>query len=412
MKRKRNYNALPEETQQKLREFVAAGCNITEAARRCNTSWAAANRYAGELVRPKEKIDPVKDAEQRRTSARELAREKAQLHAVAGEKSFRSYLEALLRETTPKIDAPPAYRERKASATATEETLLLLLSDWHAYEIVKPERVMDLNEYNADIMGRRVWRVVDSVRNIASKMRAGNWRFPRLVVACNGDFISGTIHEVEKHSDAPNVIRAVQGCGMVLAQALRDLAGSFDRVDVFGTGGNHGRLPDHKRVSQKDPTRNWDFLIYLMAQAALADVKNISFMLPDSYSCVYDVEGWRFCQNHGHDIKSWQSIPFYGISRTATGLNALRVAAGTPIHYFLYSHFHNPGNICAPGSEYFVNGSLIGGTEFSVNGLGRSDEPSQLLFGVHKEHGVTHRWPLKAARPGPAGSYKVRPWIA
>jgi hypothetical protein len=142
----------------------------------------------------------------------------------------------------------------------------------------------------------------------------------------------------------------------------------------------------------------------------LADCANVKFTLPDSYSAVYEVEGWRFYQGHGHDIKSWQSIPFYGISRAATGLNALRVAAGVPIHYFLFSHFHNPGSICAPGSEYFVNGSLIGGTEFSVNGLGRSDKPCQWLLGVHRDHGVTHRWPIQADGPGVGGSYDVAPW--
>lgn len=355
-------------------------------------------------------VDPVQDAEARRARTRELAREREQLEAVAGERSFRTYLDSLIRSAAPKIDPPPKYREPKAKVGAVEESLLLLLSDWHAYEVVKPERVLGLNEYSADVLGRRAWRIIHGVRSIAGKLRAGGWRLPRLVVACNGDFISGTIHEVERHSDAPNVIQAAIGCGLLLAQCLRDLAAGFETVDVFGTSGNHGRLPDHRRVNPKDPSRSWDYLIYSVARQALADVPHVRFTLPDSYSVVYEVEGWRFYQGHGHDIKSWQSIPFYGISRAATGLNALRVAAGCPIHYFLFSHFHNAGSICAPGSEYFVNGSLIGGTEFSVHGLGRADRPSQWLFGVHRDHGVSHRWPIQAEGPGPAGSYDVRPW--
>lgn len=354
--------------------------------------------------------DPVAAAIDKRHRTRELAIEREHLHAVAGERSFRAFLERLLADAVPALDPPPRFRPARPKASDVDESLILLLSDWHAYETVRPERVLHLNEYNADVLARRAYRVTHGCLSIADRLRRGGYRFPRLVVAANGDMISGTIHEVERHSDAPNVIQAAIGCGLLLAQSLRDLAAGFEDVTVYGTSGNHGRMPDARRVQQKDPTRSWDFLIYSVAKQALCDVPNVRFILPDSYSVVYTVEGWNVYQGHGHDIKSWNSIPFYGISRAATGLNALRTSAGQPIHYFLFSHFHNPGSICAPGSEYFVNGSLIGGTEFSVNGLGRADKPSQWLLGVHKANGVTHRWPIYADADGPAGEYKVRPW--
>lgn len=403
-----------------LKAALAAGEPIVAISRRTGITSNCIRRYRDNphlLDAPdRPAADPLKTAEERRTSARELARERAELEAVAGERSFRAYLDALIRDAVPTIDPPPKYREPKKTAGAVDESLILLLSDWHAYEIVKPERVYGLNDFNADVLGRRVWRVVHGVRSIADKLRRGGWRFPRLVVGCNGDFISGTVHEVEKHSDAPNVIQAAIGCGLLLAQSLRDLAASFESVEVFGTSGNHGRLPDHKRVSQKDPSRSWDYLIYSVARQALADCPGVRFFLPDSYSAAYEVEGWRFAQNHGHDVKSWNAIPFYGISRAVTGLNALLTAAGKPINYFLFSHFHNPGSIAAAGGEYFVNGSLIGGTEYSVNGLGRADKPCQWLLGVHRDHGVTHRWPIQAEGPTvngeKAGSYDVRPWAS
>lgn len=394
------------------RAWQKPGASIRTVSRASGVSVHTAQKYrpAGATQKPAETVE---DAAERRDRTRALAMEREQLQAVAGERSFRAYLDSLLRDAVPAIEPPPKYREpKRGKGGAVEESMILLLSDWHAYELVTKERTLGLNEYNADVLGRRAFRVISGVRSIADKMRAGGWRFPKLVVAANGDMISGTIHEVERHSDAPNVIQAAIGCGLLLAQGLRDLAASFEQIEVFGTSGNHGRLPDHRRVSQKDPSRSWDYLIYSVARQALAGVRNVTFTLPDSYSAVYEVEGWRFYQGHGHDIKSWQSIPFYGISRAATGLNALRVAAGVPIHYFLFSHFHNPGSICAPGSEYFVNGSLIGGTEFSVNGLGRADRPSQWLLGVHRDHGVTHRWPIQAEGPGDAGTYDVRPWAA
>lgn len=396
-----------------VRKSYAATGSKRKTARALGIHRNTVTRHLDGTAAPVEKVkkDPLAEAVERRDRARELAREREQMEAVAGEHSFRSYLGSLIRGGIPKLDAPPRFREPKATSSTVEETLILLLSDWHAYEIVTRDRTLGLNEYNAAILGERAARIIGGVRSIADKMRKGGWRFPKLIIAANGDMISGTIHEVERHSDAPNVIRAALGCGQLLAACIRDLAACFEEIEVFGTSGNHGRLPDHRRVSQKDPTRSWDYLIYAIAQEALRDLPNVRFTLPESYSVVYDVEGWAVYQGHGHDIKSWQSIPFYGISRTATGLNALRGAAGNPIQYFLFSHFHNPGSICAPGSEYFVNGSLIGGTEFSVNGLGRCDRPTQWLLAVHKDHGITSRWPILAEGKGRVKGYATTPWV-
>ena len=41
-----------------------------------------------------------------------------------------------------------------------------------------------------------------------------------------------------------------------------------------------------------------------------------------------------------------------------------------------------------------MNGSLIGGTEWTINRLGKCDPPRQMLVAFHPEHGMTHRWPL------------------
>jgi len=354
--------------------------------------------------------DPLEVEQERQERRRDLLAEQRAVQAVAGERSFRAFVEGLLRDTItpfPAIDPTPA----PDCSAATLESMVQLFSDWHAYELVSAERVRGFNEYNADIMGRRVRRVVDAHRSIKARMeRGGGWSFGRLVLGLNGDFMSGTIHEVERHSDAPNVVMAAYGTGLVLAQAIRDLAQDYPEVECFCSSGNHGRLPDARRMQQKDPTRSWDTLVYLIAREHLRQTSHIRWYIPDSYSVAFEVEGWRFLQTHGHDVKSWNSIPFYGINRMMANLNALEASRGTPVHYALLGHFHTASSMEAASAEYFVNGSLIGGTEFSVQGLGKADTPKQMMLGVHPEHGVTHRWPL-LGRVGPDDpGYDVTPW--
>jgi hypothetical protein len=179
---------------------------------------------------------------------------------------------------------------------------------------------------------------------------------------------------------------------------------------VFVSPGNHGRLPDARKVQQKDPWRSWDVLIALLAREHLRGNSRITWHIPQSWSVAYEVQGWRFLQLHGHDVKSWMGIPFYGLNRMISTVGALEASRGSPVHYVLAGHFHTQSSLAHPVGEMFVNGSLIGATEFSVNALGRADKPTQWLLGVHREHGVTHRWPILC--DGGTESYEVTPWRA
>lgn len=354
--------------------------------------------------------DPLDVERERQDRVRKLKEEKDLLAAVAGEQSLRATMEQLFREIAPQVPAPPKYKPPPAGKDTVTETMVLHWSDWHAYETVSAERTRGFGEYSGKIFGQRVRAMVERHLSIKRRMeRGGGWRFPKLVIAVNGDLVSGTIHEVERHSDAPNVVMAVFGCAHVLASAIRDLAGDFESVEVFCTSGNHGRLPDARRMQQKDPTRSWDTAIALYAREMCRTMPHVRWYIPDSYSVAFDVEGWRFLQTHGHDVKSWNQIPHYGINRMVSNLNALEASRGTPIHYFLFGHHHNKTSLDHAAGEWFINGSLIGATEFSVQGMGRADKPSQWLLAVHPEHGVTHRWPLVVGSVSGEG-YEVEPW--
>lgn len=355
-------------------------------------------------------VDPVEDAAAKLAQHRERLRERAVINELAGERSFRAHLERLALATVPVLPPPPVYKPIVTKGKPTVETMVQFLSDWHAYEIVKASRVRDFNAYNADIFGQRARGIVENHVAIKNKLESGGgWRFPELVLPLNGDFMSGTIHELERHTDAPNVILAVYGTAFVLAQVVRDLGAHYERVRAFGIPGNHGRLPDARRMQQKDPLRNWDAMIYILVKEMLRDLSHIEIVIPDAYAVGYEIEGWRFVQTHGHEIKSWNQIPYYGINRQVTNLNALEASRGKPVHYWLFSHFHSMSQMPSAAGETFINGSLIGPNEFTINALGKADKPMQLMFGVHREHGVTHRWPVGVDSKD---AYEVTPWDA
>jgi hypothetical protein len=396
--------------------WVEIGEKLGLTAYVCAHQYKALQQRAAAPPRPvevkpeKAAVDPIEEAAGRADRVRELRRERELLTAVAGERSFRSYLEGLVRETSQRFEAPPPYRKSKPAAGTTDETMLLMLSDLHAAEEVSAEGTRGINEYNARITSQRLRRVVEGHLSIKRKMERGGWRFRKLVIGANGDFVPGTIHEIERHTDAKNIVHTVYGTGMLLAQAIRDLAAEYEEVDIFGTSGNHGRFPDAKRVQQKDPTRNWDTMVYLYAREHLRLDERIRWHIPAAYSVVFNIEGWNFIQTHGHDVKSWMSIPYYGLDRMVRNINALEASRGSIIHYWLVGHFHSASSIPINAGEVFVNGSLVGASEYTVNALGKADQPRQYMLGVHREHGVTHRWPVIATCEPEAPEYGVN-WL-
>lgn len=360
---------------------------------------------------PAPPMDPVEQERQRQEHLRTLKQQRDLLQAVAGEHSLRAYLEQLAVKTAPALPAPPKYRPPSSSASATRESILMQWSDWHAYEVVKAERTRGFNAYDSVTFGARVRSLVETHLSIKRRMERGKgWVFPHCYLALNGDMVSGTIHEAERHSDAPNIVMAVYGCAHVLASAIRDVAGDYETVTCYGTTGNHGRFPDARRMQQKDPLRSWDAMIYILAREMLRNCPNVTLHLPDAYSVAFDVEGFTFLQTHGHDIKSWNSIPHYGINRYVGNINALEASRQKKISYFLFGHFHEESSLRHAAGESFINGSLIGGTEYGINALGRSAPPCQWMLGVHPEHGVTHRWPLRP--DDTAEGYEVMPWAS
>jgi len=344
-----------------------------------------------------EPVDPVEAERERQARLKVLKEERDALKEIAGERSLRAMLETLLRDIVPVYPAPPRYRPPKLSAHRVSETVLMQWTDWHYGEVVKSERVRGLNAYDQEIAAERVRSMVANARSIVRRLRTGGHEFPRAVIAVNGDLVTGSIHDLEKHSNGKTIVESVVECGHLLAESIRDVAADFEAVDVFCTVGNHGRMPDARRMEQKSPLRNWDALVYFFAQCALRDVPNVTVTIPDAYAVGYEVQGWRVLQQHGHGIKSSLGIPWYGIERYVSRITALEARREQSPHVYLFGHFHTATNLPHSNGEMFVNGSLIGGTEYSVNELGKSDNPVQWLLGVHQDHGITHRWPVYPA---------------
>jgi len=296
---------------------------------------------------------------------------------------LKEYLQALPEVDPPKISTAPK--------SSSEEELVLCLGDIHAGEKVEAEEVNGINEYNFDILNFRLKYLADSVVDISMNKLSG-YTFKKLHILGLGDWITGTIHqELVEHGEG-TVVECVMNLAYVIAQMIRELATIFEEIEFVGVFGNHGRL--HKKPRFKGRYANWDYVCYQTLSMLLANQRNVKFKIPKSFWVLHEINGQNFLILHGDNIKSSLGIPWYGINRTVANLKELLEAKNQRFRYIILGHFHNLGVLDRVKGELIVNGSLIGGNEFSVGAMFTSSEACQHFCGVHHKKGMTFRYKI------------------
>lgn len=305
---------------------------------------------------------------------------------------FQALAKEVAKVVTP-LPALPSMLPIKKHKNVIQEDLVLHLSDEHMDEIVDPTGVQNFEEYNFAIAMRRAEVLVEKTLKFTQETLA-NYKFRDLWVLAYGDHTSGELHNSVDRSAYKNQFRNCFAISQIHAQMLRDLASYFKKVHVVYIAGNH-----HRRTPKKDYHGAWDGWDYMIGESARQQcklLKNVEFTIPNAFSIVCNINGYNFAIEHGDDIKSWNSIPYYGLERKNRRLIALNAIKGIQIHYSAYGHFHRPGMMSEVGdNEQIVNGTWKGTDAYIFGSHSSYIEPSQWIHGVHHEHGISWRLKVK-----------------
>lgn len=302
---------------------------------------------------------------------------------------FRSIVEELENNIVPFIPHKQVYNPR-VRKSAIQEHVVMHLSDGHHDQIVEPSECGGLEEYNFEISCRRAENYVDTVIDWTQGTLTPTFQFQTLTVFAYGDHTSGEIHDHTPRSAFRNQFKNCFAIGQLHASMLRDLAPHFGQVNVIYLPGNHGR-----RTPKKDhhgAHNNFDYLVAEIARLHCANTPNISFQIPDAFSCNVVIDGVGFNLSHGDDVRGNMGLPFYGMQRRQKGLIALNASQGGPrIRYFCMGHHHVAASLADVDGELIVNGAWVASDAYVYNTFAGFREPSQLLHGVNKDHGITWR---------------------
>lgn len=259
------------------------------------------------------------------------------------------------------------------------ESMVVMRSDLHP-GLITPS-------YNSYVFHRRMELLTELVVRIKDII-SETIPIQELVIFDLGDMISGQgIFDGQAWQSDRHVLEQiyVEAAPAIVAQNLTWLE-HFPRVREYSVPGNHGR------TGQEHPEAvNWDNVLAQEVAARMEKVKNYEINIEWGWWQVAEVQGWRFLLVHGHQIRSWLNIPFYGLTQ-----KGMRWQGSLPERwdYLCHGHFHVP--FMFPWNNFVIvgNGSLVSDDEFALRQLGMSSRPAQQVFGVHPEHGITWHYTL------------------
>jgi hypothetical protein len=326
-------------------------------------------------------IEPGPEVRHLREQATVLQAENRKLKNAIGEtrELFRG-----LAENIKSIEPPKSvYVPSASSKVSSPCSAVWHWTDWHIGEVVQPDEVEGFNAFNLDVAEGRVQRfVANSTRWI--EMHKPTYDIPVLRIIDTGDSVSGDIHDELSRTNEFPVPRQVVEAARIKADAIVQASASFAQVVVdFVTADNHSRTTK-KPQFKEGGTNSMNYLVGWITQKLVEKVKNVTFNLHPVISTVIDVEGWRYLIQHGHTIKGWSGIPYYGVER-AVGREAkvrMNMAQSRRFHQIVMGHFHAPLN----HPNFMIGGSLTGTNELD-HGVGRFAPPMQTAWIVHPRIG-------------------------
>lgn len=264
-----------------------------------------------------------------------------------------------------------------------KEEAILPLSDFHIGEIVVPTEINNLNCYDLSIAEWRINKLVNDINKIKTNALTG-YELTTLHIPLLGDIISGIIHDELRETNQGGVVWMVMEAQRILTETIIKLREIFPEVKIYSVAGNHGRLTPKIRFKQ-----GYDSLDQIVAEFIKMQLNHVDCSetftceVPNSLVMTTKIGEHKFMFEHGHGIRMYNGIPYYGLNRYATD-NQISLLDGKleTIDHFIIGHFHQSAKIPISGANFFMNGSLIGTNEYSRNKLHRSTQPCTWFFGI------------------------------
>ena len=267
-----------------------------------------------------------------------------------------------------------------------EAVPILLLSDLHCGQIVKPSSVNGLNEFNPEIFDDRLDAVFRNALKVINGQRS-TAMVREAVIWLGGDLIEGELHGDAVQNQTLTTTQQIVRCERAIVRGLDYLLqhSDLERILIPCNVGNHGR---NTKKQQSNATENsYEHLAYCSMRRHYRDEPRLEWFIADA-DCLYlDVYGKRLRFFHGDSVRynGGAAGPLWNVDKHAKNLDQ-----SVPADHTFHGHFHTLGF----GSRATSNGSLPGCAPYGLQSGYRIERPQQGMRFLHSNKGFAGSFPI------------------
>lgn len=322
-------------------------------------------------VRVEETITVVEEHRLKKR-VKDLEAEKAALvEQLSDGGEFAEVVAEVMAKQAEMPDARIAPRERTSGLR--EGTPLILASDWHVEEEVRPEQVAGRNRYNLEIAARRMERFFEAAM-WAWKTQRQIFKIRDCIPWFGGDLITNFLHEENNQSNLLSPTEAIMFAETNIIKGI-DYWLTDPEMEQFLiplNDGNHGRTTKKMQASTRTEM-SLEVLMYAHLVQHYRNEPRIRFVMPTSqFTFLDDVYGRTIRFLHGDVFKYGGGIGgitvplFRALGRWEKTKHADLTCMG---------HWHQ--RYCLP--DVMINGSLIGYNAYAMAGGFPFEAPVQSM---------------------------------
>lgn len=260
----------------------------------------------------------------------------------------------------------------------SESVAVVLASDWHIEENVRPETIDGFNEYNLRIARQRIEQFFRTTLRLV-EIESQFTNIDTLVLALLGDFISGNIHDaLLEICELQPIDATIEAENLIIGGIQYILDHSKLNLIIPCHMGNHSRITKKVHIATEDGN-SLEKIMYKHIQNHFRDNPRVNVLISPAYISYLTFWDYTICFQHGHAVQYQGGIGGLTIPLKKA---VAQWQKKRRVNLYCLGHWHQFLDI----GEAIVNGSMIGYSSYVQFIKGDPERPKQTFFVINKKH--------------------------
>lgn len=364
-----------------LKKLVASEANVSSICKAMKLSKHLITKRMTELELELSKVNILNEHKQKTIERYD----KQFVNKLLVEQTNKDIVVDILKDVVPRIEfTPMSLPVRKSKGN--KEIVVINLNDIH------------IGRYPVELLQKKADHLVSSVLEIV-KIQRGGADIDELVINMVGDIVDGDgIFPNQPYEQKFHLMEQMFGVGLpVISGMINEFSNHFKKVTLNCVWGNHGRVSKFT-----DPELNFDHIFYHILRLATKDNPRLEWNISKKWYMIAKISKFGFLLTHGHFIKTWLNIPFYGIKEKGMRWQGSLTKQETVMinkewvkiqkeywDFIVMGHFHTSLYFRWNNWRCILGGTWLNSDDFAESVLGLDSATEQTLYAVHEKRGIT-----------------------